>query len=814
MARTSRSGAPSANVESLDNFNLEDMFADGGDELFDGLDIDLGNMDDITGGNAQLTAAANANASLTRPTRPPPPQEEESLPKRRTTKRKTKSRFAYEDDEDYSDAPAQKKSRTSKAAATKKRTNKKTSSVSADDASPKASATSKGKSKKKASSSVETSSVASSVAASGQFGGRQNKRGSSFTAKGRTKLPTKKAADGKKAKTSSTASDTASSQTSAQPSPNNVLQNLSQIMSTHTGLTQGPFCGLLPSDTLFYPFLPALPSETAMKSRKVFGLIDRIHSSFLSHIQGAKTPPATPNPARETDPIFKLIQEAYKLPPPSATTPNAPDGDSGRVRTIGSTVGLLRRTIPLFDRARLAADLYAVCALLKRQHDFLKQNMHNMEKWCRQYLPPDEYASVYLSSKSKKRKALEGEPSVSVLQQLNKAEVKVKIVISAGFKVPKGSAPLVALLPPPYGPARQPANKKRKLSSESQKSSVVSTSATVSREKSVPYSECRPVRRRKYIADLVARTARELEATYQQKLDEGKQMIFRQESEVQKLAIENDTSGALHTGGMWRWLEKSTYFASFSVKEAQSRLDSVRHPLPSDDWEEEERKEPSVKHEKRFPMADSSLADRLTSLLVEEDMSDDGEEEIKSACEDQTLVSDEDLIEEIDEKEILVDVSNLSLEERASIHLHAFGLVGTEFLTRMDLATRSKHNITDSEGDTGSPRMDLMKDNDKGEEQDHEENGMDEIGSDVEELIRQMVANLADITCTNNKRANFLESLALCSNQCTEKSKPKKDEEASLIAKCQQIIKKGRESKVKAVRVKSVTKSDESALPW
>ena len=58
MARTSRNGAP--NVDALDNLNLDDMFADGGDDLFDGLDMDLGNLDDIAGSNNANMAAADA----------------------------------------------------------------------------------------------------------------------------------------------------------------------------------------------------------------------------------------------------------------------------------------------------------------------------------------------------------------------------------------------------------------------------------------------------------------------------------------------------------------------------------------------------------------------------------------------------------------------------------------------------------------------------------------------------------------------------------------------------------------------------------
>ena len=91
MARTSRGSVPSSGMDAhgLDNIDLDDMFAEGGDDFFggmDGMDIDLGDMDDITSGKEQ-SQAPPVEAPLAATQADPEPE----TPKRRKTKRKVKS---------------------------------------------------------------------------------------------------------------------------------------------------------------------------------------------------------------------------------------------------------------------------------------------------------------------------------------------------------------------------------------------------------------------------------------------------------------------------------------------------------------------------------------------------------------------------------------------------------------------------------------------------------------------------------------------------------------------------------------------------
>ena len=107
-----------------------------------------------------------------------------------------------------------------------------------------------------------------------------------------------------------------------------------------------------------------------------------------------------------------------------------------------------------------AGDLFNTCALLKRQHDFLQTNLSNMEKWCKDNFSESDYNATY-GSKDKKKKM---PPIELVLKTFKKPLIKVKIKFS-GFKEPKLSGPLFALLPTsvvPPPPIETTSNNKEK----------------------------------------------------------------------------------------------------------------------------------------------------------------------------------------------------------------------------------------------------------------------------------------------------------------------------------------------------------------
>ena len=63
-----------------------------------------------------------------------------------------------------------------------------------------------------------------------------------------------------------------------------------------------------------------------------------------------------------------------------------------KAETVGTSVATTRKTVESLEKTRQSQDLLAVCALLQRQHDFLKQNAANMERWCHDNLTEEEFA--------------------------------------------------------------------------------------------------------------------------------------------------------------------------------------------------------------------------------------------------------------------------------------------------------------------------------------------------------------------------------------------------------------------------------------
>lgn len=774
MARTNRGSTPAAaNVQALDNLNLDDMFDEGGDDLFDGLDIDLGNMDDITGGGASLTADSVAGP-LPAPEEGPASPEDSS---RRKTKRKSKAPLMYEDNDDDLVAEPPKKKKKGVKSVTK---GPKTIGVTFNDESSKAiQGNSKIKTKSQSSGAgavVRTGSLSSTVAAAGQFGRRV---GSFSLPKGRTKPPTRP--DSKSKLSSQTPGGTHDPAAVASAT----FSALRQVLVTHPGLKQSSFCGLSPSSTVFYPFLPSLPSDLAMKSRKVYVFLERIQSAFAS--MHGKSSTDSVKAAVESDAIFRLLHEAFREPVTSAE--HATLDAAGRMDMVGTAIGSIRQTVTSFDTTKLVGDLYAMCELLKRQHDFLKQNLDNMEKWCKKNFTDEDYASVYLPPKSKKRKA-NGISEETLLRSFNRRLLKVR-VSCIGFKEPKTVTPLRALLPMQYAPSghdaasitSSPKAKKKKVSNDFPKHSKNVSGTSAVTEKCLPYPDCKPPKRRKMITDTLSHVARELEMRFQRRVDDRDQLVRRQETELKKV-IDEDEIPIVHTAGMWRWIEKSGLFAPFTKKDVDDRLGVLRQHLPLPPANDKSKRNTLLE---RADSSYQSSMDRLTSLLVEENASDDDESEHEY---DVDFASDRSSKDEFFNDETSLDLSSLSFAERSTLHLEMAGLKSTSssVLNRTHHFSNLAERCAVSDGEKSATE------------------------SEVESVLHRMTSDLNNLESTNALRAVFLESLARSANNSLEGIKRRRDEEVATIARCQQLLKKNREQKSKPAKFKST--QDELALPW
>jgi hypothetical protein len=808
MARTSRGGAPAQSFDALDNIDIDDMFAD--DALFDGMELGLEPMGDIADlGNSAAEAQAAAGGEENSESNAASAGEE--LPKRRKTKRKLKPTILAGDEDESNEPPSKKKRRAAKPVPAKKKVAKK------EDAKPELSKT-KGKVKsvvtpvpvQRAASSSGTSTGTMSqgnVAAAGQFGGRQKR--------GHFALPLSRATSDKLKTKAGKVSLKPSTSAVIAPAPGSSGEKKKQKKATSTTVTvpisapppapapekpaafvppypQTTFCGLTESSALFYPFMPALPSEPSVKNRKQYPVIDRIHSSFTSYINTTTNVPKGTNSAG-LESIYQLMHDTItKDMTPTTGQANSVEALDQKKAAISNAIVSLRKTVAGMEKPKLAADLFSVCHLLKRQYDFLQQNLANMENWCKNNFSEAEYSQTYGTPEGAKKQK-ETAAAESIFANLKTPVVKVKIKCS-GFKEPKLSGPVFAFLPRYIvgGPSAVPEQAKEKKVTKKRKSSTMDTSSTAT-AKATPqaatpdkedmwktYSTLRPSKRRQVIADDVALTAKQLEASCISRTLSRCQAIERRHFELKKL-VEEDEMAAIHTAAMWEYTNKAGYFSGFTGESLNDTLRSVWAPAVAFDLARDVTSSslPSFSRMQDKDRGTKSFFDGLQSLLVEED---DGEED-----DDEDSVFDEEFdevyppIDSTARSSIkLADLSGLSLDERAYAHLRSAGLL--EDSQVQDSWLRNVSSSSDNKGE-------------------------------LEGFIKRMSIDLLRLCSNNNARTSLLEGVATTFHARSKAAALKAAEETSSIAKCQQLLKRKNDSKLKLSKPKVASK-EEYALPW
>uniref|UniRef100_A0A7S4A8X2 Uncharacterized protein n=1 Tax=Pseudo-nitzschia australis TaxID=44445 RepID=A0A7S4A8X2_9STRA len=812
---------------ALDDLDLDGMFADDGDMLFEGLDIELdGTIGDImSNGNTQ---------SIARPPAAPPPSQRVPTPekkrsggprtkrtnpmlekpktagneettvtspgnKRRKTKRKSKAPAAFGDDEEGGGVVEEQQQPPKK----KRKSNTKTKKTTD------ASAVTTAKTKRKkitATASVSLTkgstplSVASSilpkstkvsmgpppVAAAGQFGGRLKKAG---TTKVKRKL---------KKSTDST-------------SDNAALAPAEVIKPPKPEPTYG---GLSASNTLFYPFLESVPAESTMQKRKTYPIMDRISSTLTSQMLSGKpdaTNPTSPG-MTEDNVIFKLMHDTYE-----GNEKDKKNFTPEKRAALLKGIFHLRVMIKKAEKNSLVKDVFAMCGLLTREYNFLKQTLDNMKVWCKNEFDDEKYKETY-------------EPPIEQPKitkwKCHTGIVRVK-VLCTGFKEAKNSLPLYAMLPaivfdappppkpvpPPSAPAISkaslPVNEPKKSASATAAGvispKVATTTVTKKKKKEKPiekpkpkavptlpqvpavpvpktYADSTPIARRQQIVERVSQLALELESSQ------------HKEKSIGRLDPVLEEQPPLHTTRMWDWLQSAGFYNKVA---SSKRLASIKSPqihsrrpyqsiptriLGHDFAKTEEEVE---------PVSSTSLFDRLQSLLVEE-VSEDDEEEDDEEESLSFLDDDDDDVDDIESKikavEIgqldrhtkfdVADMSELSTEERTFVHLSKAGLIKKTLYPAVEL---------------------LISKNESGEENEIE--GIDHV-------IGEMSTDLTRMTSMNNTRISYIERLT--SDADVYYNKQVEDEQAVLIAKCQNLMKRTKEKAKKAKQ-----KKDESLnLPW
>jgi hypothetical protein len=809
MARTSRGGAPAQSFDALDNIDIDDMFAD--DALFDGMELGLEPMGDIADlGNAAVESqAAAAGEEISESNAA---SAGEDVPKRRKTKRKLKPTILDGDEDESNEPPSKKKRRTAKPITTKKKGTKK------EEPKPELPKT-KSKVKsivtpvpiQRAASLTSTSTGTMSqgnVAAAGQFGGRQ-KRGQFALPLSRStsdKLKTKASKVSLKPSTSAVIAPASGSsgekkkqkKTTSTPVTAPISAPVPASAPEKTALFVPPyphtiFCGLEESSTVFYPFMPALPPEPSVKNRKQYPVIDRIHSSFTSNINATTNVPKGTNSAG-LESIYQLMHDTITK---DATTPtgqaNSADTLDQKEAAICNAIVSMRKTVAGMDKPKLASDLFSVCHLLNRQYDFLQQNLANMEKWCKNNFSEAEYSQTYGAPDGTK-KLKETAAVESIFANFKTPLVKVKIKCS-NFREPKLSGPMFAFLPRHLvgGLLPLPEQIKEKKVVKKRKSSTMDPSTMATAKTTPPvatpdkedmwktYSTLRPSKRRQVIADDVALTAKELEASCISRTLSRCQAIERRHFELKKL-VEEDEVAVIHSAAMWEYADKAGYFSGFTGESLNDTLRSVWSPAVRFDLARDVTSSslPSFSRMQNRDRGAKSLFDGLQSLLVEED---DGVDE----DEDDVNVFREDFDEVYPPKDSivsssikLVDLSGLSLDERAYTHLRKAGLLEDSQVQDSWLG-----NVSSSS----------------------------DVAGELEGFIKRMSIDLLRISSNNNARTSFIEAVATTFHSRSKTAALKAAEESSSIAKCQQLLKRKNDIKLKSSRP-MVGSNEEYALPW
>jgi hypothetical protein len=263
---------------------------------------------------------------------------------------------------------------------------------------------------------------------------------------------------------------------------------------------------------------------------------------------------------------------------------------------------------------------------------------------------------------------------------------------------------------------------------------------------------------------------------------EGLQQKTASSSKPQPLP---DEEPALHTARMWEWLESTGFYKTLPPQGLNMKSPEI-HPrgvfLPTATSIRGRKQDAEDDGEKsEIQVSTNSLFDRLQSLLVEEDSSDEttiqsyGDEEEEDEDDSLGFLDEEDDDTEEDISGV-ADLSQLTLEERTFIQLCSAGLIRQSLFPKVELA--------------------LSADDENAED-------------DLVNAIGEMSADLSQLTTRNNSRICFLESAV--TNMDSQCSKQVEEEQVSLIAKCQSLLKRNKEKAKKQVKQK---KDDNLNLPW
>ena len=530
-------------------------------------------------------------------------------------------------------------------------------------------------------------------------------------------------------------------------------------------------------------------------------------------------PTSTPSNTSETDGLYRLLSaDLDQLGNDRNTVAN-----DQRRANLGHAIANARVTVSQADKSQLSKSLRAICFLLKRQYDFLNQSNANMERWCQDTFSPQDFQAAFGHPPRRGSQSVAGLPyrAGSLLNTIRSPVVRVK-VRCAGFKAPSKS-PLVAHIGLPKGAlplsrgdmSRTALTKKRKLSSvtDFDRSSMSGASVQDTVVKEVTYADMKPFQRRHRVADVVAQRAHNLDMQIRESREKHRRSIERQRAEQQKV-VDDDEIVSLNTMTMWKWLEKSPHFSTYCEADLRDALEHVWEPelddtdlltKPAEITSSQLLKRDSHTTKRSDIRPGDSVFLRLQALLVDEgsDESED-EEDAWMVDENNKLTEGEPRKELFFKESNVLDLSGLSLEERTLLHLRDVGLIDDirAFAEQTPLVEKGDESTGKDTADGGNGKSTMLN------RTIYEETDK----NDIDSVILAMQAELQDQRRVNNSRLGFLETTAKSHLEAMRESKKREDENALMVARYNQLLKKQKEAKKNARQKPS--KDDSDWVPW
>lgn len=722
--------------------------------------------------------------------------------------------------------------------------------------------------------------------------------------------------------------------------------------SSPTATSDRNFCGLSPSPTLFYPFMPSLPHEPSMRRcHKLYRLMDEIHAAYQG-LQSTWGDSVGEGRLNDNEPLYKLLQAEWEAHHHYAHGGHPPEGKNPSASAaLPSNLYKAKKGTAELSRADLASELKSILSLVGRQHDFLAQNLENMERWCRAKFSESEYSAIYGGAGQtggvKRRRASssastiapaavkvlspggttmsspishqppqpelagmamqlpprslsdtardeQGSSTLPVkageqhamtleLSPLHRPIVKVKVKCT-GFKEPKMSGVLVAHLQVPHGAAASPIAPLSAVSMDENTYSVTGADLAtlrstgvlkqkqlpdgtisgrtsphgVTEEVVVPYSHRTPSERRQQIVEAISSKAKLLERELVAKDAAQSAKLDAQAKELDEI-VQNDEFVMCNTRAMWSWFEKSSYLKEFTKDDIREVFRHAWQPELGGwdiDWykadpmivkglaDRNRAKEAwaadvraNKKKRTHSAVCSSPLFDRLQSLLVEEEGSDEesadpeeghGIDAVTDRYENdisRATASVHHTVIPVTPSGVVtptpsstnpssdneLDLSALSLDQRTYIQLRSLRLVDTPFLPFASPAVVEDYcSASDDEDEVVSPEnpaptnfRDLTP-----------AHPLKENKNDIDNVLCAMQADLFSIHHETNSRTARLQSAATVYLAELDRVRRMEEENTVVITKYQQLMKKQNETKKAAAARAKSSKKGEDWIPW